>query len=81
MDSGANLNTIYRSNSNSEHLKTKPYAQRIFNASSGEVRNHNEKLHNKINHRNVTSEDKSKSKLDLKSIQIRQFNLEQCEDA
>ena len=70
-DSCANLNTIYKSNSNSEQMKTKPYVQRIFNASSGEVRNCNEKLHNKINPRNVTSEDKSKNKLDLKSIQIR----------
>lgn len=79
-DSGNNLNSLMKSNSNSEQLKTKPFVQRLFNASSGEVRNYNEKLHNKINLRNVTSEDKSKNKLDLKSIQIRQFNLEQCED-
>lgn len=36
-----------------------------------------------VRHRKVTSEDKhlpGKNKFDLKSIQIRQFNLEQCED-
>lgn len=41
----------------------------------------NDKLQEKVNNRHVTSEDKSKSKLDLKSIQIRQFNLEHCDDA
>lgn len=40
----------------------------------------NDKLQEKVNNRHVTSEDKSKNKLDLKSIQIRQFNLEQCDD-
>lgn len=79
-DSGANLNSIIKSNSNSEQLKTKPYVQRMINASSGLVRNINDKLHEKVNNRHVTSEDKSKSKLDLKSIQIRQFNLEHCDD-
>ena len=53
----------------------------MLNASSGLlVRNANDKLQELVKNRHITSEDKSKNKLDLKSIQIRQFNLEQCDD-
>ena len=73
-NSGTNMNSINKSNSNSLHLKTKPPKSRLFNASSGEARNCNDKLHEKVGFRKVTSEDKSftgKNKIDLKSIQIR----------